>query len=707
MSDRAARRWAWGSFALWVVFIVGSAVLDVATKPMKGQGTGTDIPFSIITGTFPIVAILILARQPRNRIGWILMAIGIGWVLPFGSYGDFAVSRGLPGGLVAIALGGPVWAPPIGLMGTSLLLRFPDGQLLSSRWKYVEWVAWGAITAAVVAILFSPGDMKDNGYPGVPNPLGIEPLKPFIQILFPAIILIPAAILASAFSLVRRFRRSTGTERLQLKWLTTAGAIVAFLYLIAMATSIKYTWEIGDRVPIFVEVAQRAAVFSFVLIPIAIGFAVLRHRLYDIDVVINKTVVYGALAGFITLVYVGIVVGIGTALGQGDRPNLGLSIIATAVVAVAFQPVRERVQRFANRLVYGKRATPYEVLSQFSSRMAGTYGTEDLLPHMARILAEGTGAATSQVWLRVGRELRVAAAWPEDDLATLMDRLELTGDELPVMPTADLSVPVRDRGELLGALSIRKLRGEPATPTEEKLLSDLASQAGLVLRNVRLIEELRASRQRIVSAQDEERRRIERNIHDGAQQQLVALNVKLGLARMLANKDVDKTEELIDQLQHETVDALENLRDLARGIYPPLLADQGLVAALEAQARKATVPASVQADGVGRYDQEVEAAVYFCVLEALQNTAKYAGASRAEIRLRADNGELTFDVEDDGTGFDPETTKAGSGLTNMADRIEALGGLLTVRSRPGEGTVVSGRVPSRQVAPARQLEPVP
>ena len=184
------------------------------------------------------------------------------------------------------------------------------------------------------------------------------------------------------------------------------------------------------------------------------------------------------------------------------------------------------------------------------------------------------------------------------------------------------------RGELLGALTVTKPPVRAARPpTEDRLLADLAGQAGLVLRNVRLIEELRASRQRIVAAQDERARALERNIHDGAQQQLVALAVKLRLARSLAEKDPPKAAEMLDALQAEAVDALENLRDLARGIYPPLLADQGLAAALGAQARKSPVPVSVEADGVGRYPQDVEAAVYFCALEALQNIAKYADAS--------------------------------------------------------------------------------
>jgi signal transduction histidine kinase len=221
----------------------------------------------------------------------------------------------------------------------------------------------------------------------------------------------------------------------------------------------------------------------------------------------------------------------------------------------------------------------------------------------------------------------------------------------------------------------------------------VASQAGLVLRNVRLIEELRASRQRLVTAQDEERRRLERNIHDGAQQQLVALSVKLRLAETMADRDLAKAKALIEEVRGGTQEALDDLRDLARGIYPPLLADQGLAAALDAQARKAPLEVEVGPDSVGRYPQETEATAYFCVLEALQNVAKYANASRAVVRLGEERGRLVFSVSDDGRGFDVETTPRGSGLQNMADRLEALGGTIEIVSSPGSGTTITGRIP--------------
>jgi signal transduction histidine kinase len=340
--------------------------------------------------------------------------------------------------------------------------------------------------------------------------------------------------------------------------------------------------------------------------------------------------------------------------------------------------------------VYGKRATPYEVLSEFSDRVGSSYADEDVLPRMARVVAEGVGASRAEVWLRLGSELRMVASWPSNAEGPA---IPVHGGKLPEIQGADRSFAIQEGDQLLGTLSITKPPREPLTPGEEKLLTDLAGQGGLILRNVRLIEELRASRQRLVKAQDEERRRLERNIHDGAQQQLVALAVKMRLVESLARKDPAKAEAMAAQAKAETQEALANLRDLARGIYPPLLADQGLAAALEAQGRKSPVSVEVHPDGIGRYPQEAEAAVYFCVLEAMQNVAKYAEASRVVVRLWSEDGDLAFAVEDDGRGFDPASAPRGAGLQNMADRLDALGGFIDVASAPGRGTTITGRIP--------------
>ena len=369
-------------------------------------------------------------------------------------------------------------------------------------------------------------------------------------------------------------------------------------------------------------------------------------------------------------------------------------MVAAAVIGLAFWPVLRLARRVADRVVYGRRATPYEVLADFSQRVAGSYSSEGILPRMAAILAGAVGAARAIVWLRIGDELRAAGSAPVEP--EIPSAVPANGDRLPDLP-GDSVVEVRDRGELLGALAVSMPPNDPMNPSKERLVRDLASQAGLVLRNVRLVEEVRASRQRLVAAQDERAKTLERNLHDGAQQQLVALAVRLRLARTVAEKEGARSAvDLLDGLATDANDALENLRDLARGIYPPLLADKGLASALEAQARRGTIPVDMRDEGVGRYPQEVESTAYFCVLEALNNVAKYAGASRARIRLSEQDGHLTFDVVDDGSGFDPSATAYGTGLQGMADRLDAIGGTLVVQSEPGAGTTVVGRIPGRR-----------
>jgi signal transduction histidine kinase len=276
---------------------------------------------------------------------------------------------------------------------------------------------------------------------------------------------------------------------------------------------------------------------------------------------------------------------------------------------------------------------------------------------MARTVAAGTGAEQVVVWLRVDDQLRPEAS---SDGSPHAGPLPVDGHQLPQLPDSDTGVPVVHQGELLGAISVTMPKDEPLRPAGQ-LVDDVASQAGLVLANAGLIEDLRASRQRLVAAQDEERRRLERNLHDGAQRDLVALALKAQLADVTVDEDPAQAKQILGELRADAAGALENLRDLARGIYPPLLADLGLAAALGAQASKSPLPVTVEADGIGRFSQATEAAVYFCCLEALQNSAKYAHATQARIWLRQQNGTLRFTVSDDGAGYDTGDTPLGSG----------------------------------------------
>jgi signal transduction histidine kinase len=310
---------------------------------------------------------------------------------------------------------------------------------------------------------------------------------------------------------------------------------------------------------------------------------------------------------------------------------------------------------------------------------------------MAVLLAKGTGAAEARIWLEVDGELRPIAAFPEEAMAA--DPISRVGDDLATTDSSRQVFAVRHQGSLLGVLDLTMPANDPMNAQKEQLVRDVAGQAGLVLRNVGLLEDVRESRRRIVAAQDERARALERNIHDGAQQQLVALTVKLRLAEQLAERDPAGMRELLRALQVQATDALEDLRDLARGIYPPLLADQGLGAALRAQARKSLVPVAFEIGGIGRYSQQIESAVYFSCLEALQNVAKYAEASEVRITLTQNDGRLSLEITDDGVGFDPAATTYGTGLQGIADRLDALGGTFGVVSSVGVGTVLNGSVP--------------
>ncbi|MDP8927061.1 MAG: histidine kinase [Actinomycetota bacterium] len=623
MSPRLTSRLVWS-------VLTATGLMLAATVILSDRQAG-DIPAVLVVLGVGTVGAVLASRVRRNPIGWILLALAAWWT----TSGFVEVWLEATGNarLAQIAEWQShwTWAPVVLVPVTLILLLFPDGRLPTPRWRPIAWAAILGISGFTLGMAF-------DQYLGGAEEYGTNPYHvPLLSALAaPSSILLVGALIGSVASVLVRYRRSRGLERQQFRWLAYSAA--AAIVTIATVAVVEATAP-GTLGP----VSDVAILLAIMLIPVSIGIAVLRYRLYDIDLVISKTVVFAGLAGFITAVYVGIVVGVGSLIGAGEEPNLGLSIVATAVVAVAFQPVRERLIRVANRLVYGRRATPYDVLSRFSAQVGETVATEQTLEHMARLLAEGTGAARTQVWLKVGQRMRSAASWPEDAVPDLAPLVNADGS-LPEFAEVDLAVPVSHDNQLLGALTVMKKRGEPiTTPTERSLVEDLAGQAGLVLRNVGLtaelrqrLEELRDSRRRLVEAQDGERRRLERDLHDGAQQQLVSLKIKLGLARRLAERDgATQASQLLDQLDEETDEAVAALRELAHGIYPPLLAAEGLAGALQARAAKAPVPVTVAADGVGRFSQEVEAAVYCCILEAIQNAAKYAHTLQITRRRRA------------------------------------------------------------------------
>jgi signal transduction histidine kinase len=694
--------------ALWAATLLAALAVLALTLIIWGDLKLSD---GISSLYIPVAAVayatlgVLIIRRAANLIGWIMLAEGIGIaLLRLTSAYAIAGVAAHPGSLPAAKLAGTL-SECIFSLATFLIafmfLLFPTGKLPSPRWRPVAaaGILLTGLTLAGLAVtprllqLPAPGGISLS----YPNPLGVRNLAPFLRAV-PVGTLNGLAVVFVAFmavvlvSLAVRYRAGGRLMRQQIKWLALAAVVFAVLLFIALlGVAVGEVWLQGAANGV-------TAVVALFGIPAAMTIAILRYRLYDIDVIISRAVVYGLLSAAFTGVYIGIVLGIGTFVGHQGGPVL--TIAAAVTIALLFQPLRRRAQLFANRLVYGRRATPYQALSDFAGDMAGQLDLTEAVDKMVTVLAGATGADRAEAWIRVGTQLRPAAIWPHGSPPSAAVALG-PGGGLPAFAGASRAVAVQHGGELLGALSLRKPRNESLTGTEDELLQDLASQAGLVLRNAALIDELRASRRRLVEAQDAERRKIERNLHDGAQQQLIALMIQVGLLEESAG-DPAAVRQLAPTVKDGLRAALEDLRDLARGIYPPLLADQGLVPALQAQARKASLPVEIDADGIGRYRQDTEAAVYFCALEALQNIAKYAGASRATVGLSCTGGSLRFTVTDDGAGFDTASTRHGTGLQGMADRLAALGGALDVRSQPGRGTTLTGQLPvSAPAVPGR------
>jgi signal transduction histidine kinase len=694
--DQPRSRWPWLLCALAVLLVLAALTLFVIGGPREAVKTEDlvflPVVFLTILGYSTVGAIL-ASRNPRNPMGWIMLTVGLAFALAQATetYAKYTLEIDpgvLPFGAVAAWFG--TWDYAVAFAALLVLaLLYPSGRVVSPRWRMVPWIVVASASIAAVGTALGPGSLEvETGFT-VANPFGLEAVRPIVEITGGiGWIGLLASIPLSIASLVLRYRRSEGESRQQIRWLAFIAVAVIACLLLAIATGLifgeRFDRSIGPQV--FFGV-----IFSLVGVgvPIAMGVAVLKYRLYDLDLVIKKTIVFAILVLLLLAI-----AGLGALLLGGslvpslyDRPPLLL--LFGAAFGLLVIPAYRLARRIADRIVYGGRASPYEVLSQFSERAGETYSTEDVLPRMAQLIGQATGANAARVWLKVGSEWRAAAAWPAE--ATGSRSLPSHDGGLPDFE--DTAVEIRHQGELLGALTLEMRPSDPMNPSKERIVGDLASQTGLVLRNVRLIEELRESRRRIVTAQDERARKLERNIHDGAQQQLVALAVKVGLVERVVQADSQKAVAMLGEVKSEAHDALENLRDLARGIYPPLLADQGLAAALGAQARKVSIPVAVEPDGIGRYPEETEAAVYFSCLEALQNVTKYAGASRATVRLAQADGTLTFEVSDDGRGFDPGVVGHGTGLQGIADRLASLGGELDVRSAIGDGTTVAGRLP--------------
>ena len=640
------------------------------------------LPWMFAVAPMFLVGALLIIRVPANLVGWLLLTVAV--AASFGTYQGF---EKFDGWLVAVGAASSTFG--IALLPV-LLLVFPDGSLPSPRWRpAVGFGVSGALLGGVNGLL-------TGGWGGDPNeavtqsPLH-ESTRSFtavtVNIFFP---LFALAFFTALASLLVRYRSGSAEVRHQLKWLLAGAGFMALALLLLLATSGASSENEGwVSIPLAIGIGS---------VPVSIGIAVLRYRLYDIDVVISKSVTYVGLAAGITALYATVVVGPLLVIGATDDggPGLLLPIVATAVVALLFEPIRSRMQRWANRLVYGDRASPHDVLSQVTARLSdgpGSAGVDGL----ARLLAEGTGADRAVVWMRSGEMLQAEGTWSADELESGVPLMT----EALVVDEFTEAVSVRHEDEELGALSISKPHNDPVTPADRELLADVAAGAALVLRNMRLNNELevrandvRESRRRLIAAQDAERHRLERDLHDGAQQQVVALKVKLGIAGTLAQREgADEIASRVLALAGETQDAVDSLRAVAHGIYPPLLESEGLEPALRAMERSSSIPIAINASGLGRYDRSVEETAFFFVVETLER-ARMSGASSARIVVAGGAGDLVAEIE-----FQSSWTDIDLGA--VADRINAAGGTLTVEDQPERGRRIVSLLPISRLEEAK------
>ncbi|HLQ61103.1 MAG TPA: histidine kinase, partial [Candidatus Acidoferrales bacterium] len=505
-----------------------------------------------------------------------------------------------------------------------------------------------------------------------------------------------AVVIVAGAGVLLRLAGARGEARLQLKWFAYAAAVYCLTSLLGFTDRLP----LPDWVPFadFTNSDTAHAISAWgslsstcagmVLVPAAVGLAMLRYRLYDIDIVINRTILYGGLAVFVAASYGIVVGGLGSILGQRAGLDPLLTLLTIALVAVLLEPVRARLQALANLAVYGRRSRPYDVLSDFARSVGRAEPAEVLLPRMAQLLREGTGAARTEVWVRVGDRLQMAGSSPPGAGA----RQSVSGSEELAERTgsAGMVAPVFHENELLGALAVVTSRGDQLGSSEHRLIADLASQAGLVFSRFRLVEELRESRARIVAAQDLERRRLERDLHDGAQQRFVNALLTLGMAQA-ARPSRSRRPDLLEETSREVRAGLSELRDLAQGLHPPLLASGGLGAAVAALADRSPIVTTVRGPSDRRYSEPVEITAYYVVAEALANAAKHSHASVIEVRIEEARGRLLIEIADDGVGgADPSR---GSGLVGLQDRAAAGRGSVTLQSPPGAGTVVKLELP--------------
>ncbi len=660
---------AWAAAVMTVVLAVATAVLAIL---------GRDVSLLLVLAplTYALTGCVLLARRPGHPMGPLLCLIGLADVIavvPY-AYVRYALvySPGsLPFSTAMLWVNTWAYAPATSLGGMVLLLVFPEGRLLSRRFRPALWAALAFIPLSVAGYAFAPQNL------GVlfrhhSNPYAMARLVPLFdafQALAIACGLVAGA--AAAASVTLRWRRANRVGRQQLKWLL---AVLPFTIASLIATLVfPGTWSLLLALP------------AGILMPIAIGIAVLRYKLYEIDILLNRAALYGTLTAGMAGVYLAVVV-----IAQSFRSVFGLKgtglpvqVIATVLAASALWPLHDRVQRRVDRLFYGDRGVPYEALARLGRRVEEAADTETALHSVVKTIADSLRLPYAALELRLGDGWSPAATYGE-------------------APPQLVAFPLTFQRETVGRLLVgTRSRGEQLGPDDERLLADLARQAGPAAHVVALRRALDVSRAGLVTAREEERRRLRRDLHDGLGPTLAGLTLGLDTARA-RSAGQPELQELLGKLKAETQRAVGDVRRIVYGLRPPALDEFGLVGSLREEvgrlkyeAPALTVTLDVPDEGLTDLPAAVEVACYRIVTEALTNVTRHAHAMHCSVRIQLDK-DLDVEIRDDGVGL-PEGWRAGVGIASMRERVTELGGDLVIEPCLPHGTRINARLPAREL----------
>ncbi|QIN77713.1 histidine kinase [Rubrobacter marinus] len=649
------------------------------------------VDVAVMSVAFSTVGAVIASRRPGISIGWIMCAVGIlsglrGLRIQYVIYAFVTAPGALPGAETLALVTAWDWVPYVALL-VFLGLLFPDGRLPGRRWRLFAWSAGAVTSASIVALAILPQPFLSIGSTRR-NPIGVESIDSFavggsVQAAMYSLALVSAA------SLFVRLRRASGVERRQLEWVTSAGAVAA---VGAMSNRAVYPVVEAGWVWWSSYVLMMAGLVG---IPVAMGVAILKHRLFDIDLVINRTLVYAALTACVVGLHALVVGGFGALFHARGGP--GLSLFATGLVAVSFAPLRYRLQRGVDRLMYGERDEPYRVLSRLGRRLEAALAPDAALSTIVETVAQALKLPHAAISLKQG-----------DEFATVAEYGTAPRAGEPVV------LSLMHGGEEVGRLLLSpRAPGEVFSPSDQGLLEDLARQAGATVQAVRLTADLQRSREKLVTAREEERRRLRRDLHDDLGPRLASLTLKQDAARRLLVfcGDTAAAAALMAELKGQTRDAVADIRRLAYELRPPTLDEMGLVPAIREGAAKHEASSaavfSVEApDAMPPLSAASEVALYRIAQEAMINVVRHARAKSCAVRLTLRGGELELEVLDDGDGI-PNGRRAGIGLSSMRERAAELGGTCTVTpAEPsGSGTLVRARLPLETSGAGAQAPP--